>query len=143
MAETVTSATGAPTESRSPDNVIQVEDLRVQFQTQLGTVHALNGVSFSIPRGKVLGVVGESGCGKTITGLAIMQLVPHPGRIVSGQVLFRETPDSPPVDLLTYDRHGPEMRAIRGNKISMIFQEPMTSLNPCYTIGDQIMEAIL
>ncbi|MBX6771096.1 MAG: ABC transporter ATP-binding protein [Chloroflexi bacterium] len=143
MAETADRAESTRTGEVRSDILLEVRDLHVHFHTQLGLVRALNGVSFSIPRGKVLGVVGESGCGKTITGLAIMQLVPHPGRIVSGQVLFRETPDSPPVDLLTYDRHGPEMRAIRGNKISMIFQEPMTSLNPCYTIGDQIMEAIL
>jgi peptide/nickel transport system ATP-binding protein len=143
MAETADRTESTRAGEVRSDILLEVRDLHVHFHTQLGLVRALNGVSFSIPRGKVLGVVGESGCGKTITGLAIMQLVPHPGRIVSGQVLFRETPDSPPVDLLTYDRHGPEMRAIRGNKISMIFQEPMTSLNPCYTIGDQIMEAIL
>ncbi len=143
MAETVTSAAGAPTESGSSDHVIQVEDLHVHFHTQLGTVRALNGVSFSIPRGKVLGVVGESGCGKSITGLSIMQLVPHPGKILSGRIYFREKAGDRPVDLLTYDRHSPEMHHIRGKNISMIFQEPMTSLNPCYTVGNQIAEAIL
>jgi peptide/nickel transport system ATP-binding protein len=125
------------------DNVIQVKDLHVQFDTPLGVVRALNGVSFNIPRGKVLGVVGESGCGKSVTGLSILQLVPHPGRILSGRILFRNRVDRQPVDLLSHDRHSAEMRAIRGKYISMIFQDPQTSLNPCYTIGDQIMEAIL
>ena len=105
-------------------------------------VRALNGVSFQIPRGKVLGVVGESGCGKSQTGLSIMQLVPRPGKVESGHVWFREFASEPAVDLLTYERNGAEMRGIRGDNISMIFQEPMTSLNPCYTIGNQIGEAI-
>src|SRR5579884_2689866 len=143
MADTITSPRESTTKPSGRDDLISVEDLQVQFHTQLGTVRALNGVSFNIPRGKVLGVVGESGCGKSITGLSIIQLVPHPGEITSGRVLFREKPDAAPVDLLTYDRHSQEMRNIRGNNISMIFQEPMTSLNPCYTIGNQIMEAIL
>ena len=125
------------------DNVIEVIDINVHFRTQIGTVRALNGVSFSIPRGKVLGVVGESGCGKSITGLSILQLVPSPGKILSGQILFREKLGGATVNLLEYERNGHDMRAIRGKNISMIFQEPMTSLNPCYTTGDQIMEAIL
>ena len=141
MAESVVSATIAPKQSAAND-LIRVEDLYVEFHTQLGVVNALNGVSFAIPRGKVLGVVGESGCGKSITGLSIMQLVPNPGRIASGHVIFNSK-GAEPVDLLKYDRHSREMRGIRGKSISMIFQEPMTSLNPCYTVGNQIMEAIL
>ena len=134
-------STTPPTDDR--DYVIRVEDLQVRFHTQIGEVRALNGVSFGIPRGKVLGVVGESGCGKSITGLSIMQLVPHPGRIIAGEVWFREKKDDQPKNLLSYDRHSNEMHQIRGKNISMIFQEPMTSLNPCYTVGNQIMEAIL
>ncbi len=116
------------------DNVVEVKDLHVNFYTTLGVVRALNGVSFNIPRGKVLGVVGESGCGKSITGLSIMQLVPRPGRIEKGKVLFHETGDKP-VNVLTYERNSDEMRDIRGNAIGMIFQEPMTSLNPLFTVG--------
>ena len=112
----------------------EVKDLHVNFYTSLGVVRALNGVSFNIPRGKVLGVVGESGCGKSITGLSIMQLVPRPGRIEKGEVLFHETGDKP-VNVLTYERNSDEMRKIRGNEIGMIFQEPMTSLNPLFTVG--------
>ncbi len=143
MAESTTSAATVRPPSDGADDVVQVHGLHVHFRTSIGTTRALNGVSFNIPRGKVLGVVGESGCGKSMTGLAILQLVPRPGRIISGKILFRERPEGPPIDLLQYDREGPEMRKIRGRHISMIFQEPMTSLNPCYTVGDQIMEAIL
>ena len=96
------------------DNVVEVKDLHVNFYTTLGVVRALNGVSFKIPRGKVLGVVGESGCGKSITGLSIMQLVPRPGRIETGEMLFHETGDKP-VNVLTYERNSDEMRNIRGN----------------------------
>lgn len=125
------------------ERVLEIHDLHVHFYTQLGIVRAVNGVSLSIPRGKVLGVVGESGCGKSITALSILQLVPPPGKIVAGRILLWDKGAAQPVNLLDYDRHSPQMRSIRGGKISMIFQEPMTSLNPCYTIGDQIMEAIL
>ena len=125
----------------SEDDVVRVEDLRLSFYTSLGVVRALNGVSFNIPRGKVLGVVGESGCGKSQTGLAIMQL--SFGRIEGGRILFREFNTSEVIDITKLEKNGPEMRRIRGNHISMIFQEPMTSLNPCYTVGHQIEEAIL
>src|SRR5579859_5211214 len=143
MANSVTTAPGGSSLATGTDNVVQVEDLRVQFRTQVGVVNALNGVSFSIPRGKVLGVVGESGCGKSITGLGIMQLIPHPGKVLSGRVLFREKATDAPKNLFDYERDSSEMHRIRGKNISMIFQEPMTSLNPCYTVGNQISEAIL
>lgn len=136
------SQTTAPT-ATSHDDVVRVEDLKVSFYTDLGVVRALNGVSFNIPRGKVLGVVGESGCGKSITGLSIMQLVHSAGRTEGGRILFREFADGESVNILDYGRNSPEMRGIRGNNISMIFQEPMSSLNPCYTVGNQIEEAIL
>jgi peptide/nickel transport system ATP-binding protein len=141
MAETATQSRRA-TQIVSEDDVIRVEDLRLNFYTNLGVVRALNGVSFNIPRGKVLGVVGESGCGKSQTGMAIMQLTPSVGKYEGGRILFREFASKEPVDILKLEKNGPEMRSIRGNNISMIFQEPMTSLNPCYTIGDQISEAI-
>ena len=144
MAELVTRAeTTAATTWDEGDNVIRVEDLHVNFYTTLGVVRALNGVSFNIPRGRVLGVVGESGCGKSITGLAILQLIPSPGKVERGHIWFQEDRTQQPIDLLKSDRYSDEMRDIRGNQISMIFQEPMTSLNPVFTIGDQIMEAIL
>jgi len=117
------------------DNVlIKVEDLRTYFYTEDGVVPAVDGVSFSIESGKTLGLVGESGCGKSVTSLSIMRLIPPPGRIVGGKILFDG------INLL--DLPESEMRRIRGNKISMIFQEPMTSLNPVFTVGSQIAEAI-
>src|SRR3972149_4765562 len=131
-----------PMEETSADSIVSIQNLRVRFRTLLGVSQALDGVSLQVPRGKVLGVVGESGCGKSVTGLSILQIVPHRGEIESGRIMFKKSAEAASVELLAYDRYGPEMRAIRGNHISMIFQEPMTSLNPCYTIGDQVMEAV-
>jgi len=115
--------------------LIQVKNLRTSFFTPEGEVRAVDGVSFDIGEGKTLGLVGESGCGKSVTALSIMRLVPSPpGKIVGGEILYRGE------DLLKLN--GAAMRKIRGNEISMIFQEPMTSLNPVFTIGNQIGEAI-
>src|SRR5918996_1115167 len=115
--------------------LIQVKDLRTSFITSEGEVRAVDGVSFTIEEGKTLGLVGESGCGKSVTSLSIMRLVPSPpGRIVEGEILYRGR------DLLKLNNE--EMRKMRGNEISMIFQEPMTSLNPVFTVGNQIGEAI-
>jgi peptide/nickel transport system ATP-binding protein/oligopeptide transport system ATP-binding protein len=115
--------------------LLQVKDLRTSFFTPEGEVQAVDGVSFEIGEGETLGVVGESGCGKSVTALSILRLVPSPpGRIVGGEILYRGR------DLLKLDKES--MRRIRGNEISMIFQEPMTSLNPVFTVGDQIGEAI-
>ncbi len=125
------------------DYVVRVADLRVEFRTPIGVTYALNGVSLEIPRGKTLGVVGESGCGKSMTGLSILQLVPPPGVITGGTIEFRSRELQAPVNLLKYERMSPEMRHIRGRSIGMIFQEPMTSLNPVYTVGNQISEAVL
>jgi peptide/nickel transport system ATP-binding protein/oligopeptide transport system ATP-binding protein len=122
--------------------LIEVRDLKTYFYTEDGVVRAVDGVSFSIDRQKTLGVVGESGCGKSQTALSIMGLVPMPpGRIAGGQILYHR--DEKPIDLTKLDPKGRPYRSIRGNEIAMIFQEPMTSLNPVYTIGDQIMEAIV
>jgi len=127
------------------DVVLRVEDLHTYFHTTRGTVRALNGVSYTVPKGKVLGVVGESGCGKSVTSLAVMQLVPRPGRIEQGKIWFSTARRGSAgwVEITALERHSDEMHQIRGNEISMIFQEPMTSLNPVYTVGDQIAEAIL
>lgn len=130
--------------------VVRVKDLHTRFFTDLGVCSALNGVSFEVPAGKVMGVVGESGCGKSVTALSIMRLVPPPGRITRGEItLYRvrkRSDDSTlieEVNLTDLDPHGREIRSIRGAELAMIFQEPMTSLNPSYTVGEQIMEAIL
>ena len=115
--------------------VLQIEDLQTHFFTAIGTVRAVDGVSYSVKSGETLGVVGESGCGKSVTALSILRLVANPpGRIVGGTIRFEGR------NLL--ELGAPEMEAIRGNAISMIFQEPMTSLNPLYTVGRQIAEAI-
>ncbi len=124
------------------DTLIEVRELKTYFYTEDGIVRAVDGVSFAIERQKTLGVVGESGCGKSQTALSIMGLVPMPpGKIVGGQVIYHRNGQA--VDLTKLDPKGKEYRSIRGNEIAMIFQEPMTSLNPVYTIGDQIMEAIM
>ena len=117
------------------ETVLEVEGLQTYLFTRLGVVKAVDDVSFSIRRGETLAIVGESGCGKTMPALSLLRLVPNPpGRIVSGSIKIDGR------DLVTLDEA--EMRDIRGNEISMIFQEPMTSLNPVYTVGSQIMEAI-
>lgn len=122
--------------------LIEVKNLKTSFYTEDGVVVAVDGVDFVIERRKTLGVVGESGCGKSVTALTIMGLVQTPpGRIESGEILFYRGEEI--IDLVSLDPKGPEMRAIRGKEIAMIFQEPMTSLNPVYTIGNQIMEAIM
>jgi peptide/nickel transport system ATP-binding protein len=117
------------------DLVLDVKNLKTVFFTNSGLFKAVDDVSFTVRRGETLAIVGESGCGKSVTALSLMRLVPDPpGRIVGGSVTLEGT------DLLTLDEA--EMRAVRGNRISMIFQEPMTSLNPVMRIGDQIVEAV-
>jgi oligopeptide transport system ATP-binding protein len=115
--------------------LLDVKDLRTEFHTQDGIVHAVNGVSFSVDEGETLGLVGESGCGKSVSVLSVMRLIPQPpGKIRTGQVLFQGR------DLLKVDDE--EIRSVRGNKIAMVFQDPMTSLNPVLTINTQISEAL-
>jgi len=117
------------------DLILRVSGLKTSFFTSEGTFQAVGGIDFEVKKGKVLGLVGESGCGKTVTALSVMRLVPDPpGRIVAGKILFQGT------DLLTLTEK--EMQSIRGKRIAMIFQEPMTSLNPVFTVGNQIMEML-
>jgi oligopeptide/dipeptide ABC transporter ATP-binding protein len=115
-------------------SLLSVEDLRVEFWTRRGTVHAVNGVSFDIAAGETLGIVGESGCGKSVTSLAILGILPRAGRVTGGRAVFEGE------DLI--GRPDRELRKIRGKEIAMIFQDPMTSLNPVLTVGRQIRESI-
>ena len=118
-----------------PEIVLSVRDLSTRFFTRDGTVRAVDGVSFDLRRGETLGIVGESGCGKSVTALSIMRLLPEgEGRIVAGSIRMGDT------ELTTLPED--EMRKIRGNRISMVFQEPMTSLNPVLTVGEQIAESL-
>ena len=118
------------------DKLLEIKNLRTYFFTDAGILPSVDGVSYAILRGKTLGVVGESGSGKSVTAMSILQLIPQPpGKIVDGEILFEGR------DLATMTPQ--EMRKIRGNEISVIFQEPMTSLNPVYTVGNQIVEAIM
>ncbi|HVK72707.1 MAG TPA: ABC transporter ATP-binding protein [Kofleriaceae bacterium] len=115
--------------------LLEIRDLVTEFRTERGVVRAVDHVSFEIPRRKTLGVVGESGCGKSVTALSVMRLIADPpGRIAGGHIRYDGK------DLLALPE--PEMRRIRGNRIAMIFQEPMTSLNPVFTVGDQVAEAV-
>ena len=132
----------APANKGAGETLIDVQGLRTHFFTENGVVKAVDGLNMNIKRGRVLGVVGESGCGKSITAQSIMRLLPEPqGRIVEGKITFH-SPEGETVDITSLDRHGAKMRSIRGHHIAMIFQEPMTSLNPVFTIGNQITEAI-
>jgi oligopeptide/dipeptide ABC transporter ATP-binding protein len=127
-------AVGEPAVMPAP-TILQIEDLQTHFFTAIGTVRAVDGVSYDLKSGETLGVVGESGCGKSVTALSILRLIANPpGRIVGGAIRFEGR------NLLELSES--EMERIRGNDISMIFQEPMTSLNPLYTVGRQISEAI-
>ncbi len=115
--------------------LLQVKNLKTNFYTEEGVVQAVNGVSYDIEAGEILGLVGESGCGKTVSALSILRLIPNPpGKIVEGEIIFEGE------DILKMDED--EVRRIRGNKIGMIFQEPMTSLNPVLTIGRQLTETL-
>ncbi|MBA7616622.1 Oligopeptide transport ATP-binding protein OppD [subsurface metagenome] len=123
--------------------LLNVKGLCTYFYTEEGTVKAVDGVSLKIGRSETLGVVGESGCGKSVTALSIMRLISAPpGRITRGEILYGENKEKS-VDLVQLDSRGSKMRNIRGGEIAMIFQEPMISLNPVYTIGDQIIESII
>jgi len=121
--------------------LLEIEDLRTYFHNEEGTVKAVDGVSYTIDEGETVGIVGESGCGKSVTSMSVMQLVPQPrGVIAGGKITYYK--DGEAIDITSLDPQGREIRKIRGNHIAMIFQEPMTSLNPVYTVGEQIMEAV-
>jgi len=130
----------------NPEPLLEIKGLKTYFKLDEGTVKAVDGVSFEVPRGVTLGVVGESGCGKSVMAYSIMKLVAHPGKIVDGEILLhRPVPgakQSDIVDMAKLGPNSPEIRDIRGKDIAMIFQEPMTSLSMFYTIGFQVTEAI-
>ncbi len=127
------------TQMRNPNNIVEVEGLQTYFYTDIGVVKAVDGVSFDVPKGKTVGIVGESGCGKSVTSLSMMQLVQRPqGQTVGGTIKFNVGDHA--VDIANVPTE--KMQKIRGNEISMIFQEPMTSLNPVFKIGSQINEVI-
>src|SRR5580704_15833542 len=115
--------------------LLEVEDLRTRIGLRSGTVHAVDGLSFDVEAGETLGIVGESGCGKTMAAMSIMRLLPRGGRIASGEIRLEGR------DLVTLEAS--ELRKVRGNDIGIVFQDPMTSLNPTMTIGRQIAEAVL
>jgi len=114
--------------------LLSVEDLHVRFRTYAGVVHAVNGMTFDVRQGEMFGLVGESGCGKTVTGFAVLRMVPYPGEIVRGRISFRGE------DLL--QKSEAEMQSVRGGRIAMIFQDPSASLNPVFSIGNQVMRVI-
>lgn len=116
------------------DALLSVEDLHVRFRTYAGVVHAVNGMTFKVREGEIFGLVGESGCGKSVTGFAVLRMVPHPGEIVRGRIIFRGE------DLL--QKRQAEMQDIRGGRIAMIFQDPSASLNPVFSIGNQVTRVI-
>jgi oligopeptide/dipeptide ABC transporter ATP-binding protein len=144
MAMTANGTTTTPT---ATDTLLEVRHLKTHFFTDEGIVRAVDGVSYSIRRGRTIGIVGESGCGKSVTAQSILRIVPRPGRIVEGEILFNRRPAKDggtpaTVDLTKMDPQSREIRAIRGNEIALIFQEPMSSLSPVHTIGHQMIETI-
>src|SRR5215203_1724770 len=131
--------------------ILSVQDLRTYYHQDEGIVRAVDGASFNVFEGKTLGIVGESGCGKSVTARSILRIVDRPGRIVGGQILLRRDGETAArrrrdaegaVDLVKLKADGAEMRAINGGEIGLIFQEPMTSFSPVHTVGNQIVEAI-
>ena len=124
------------------NTVLELDNLKTYFYLEEGVLKAVDGVSFRLGEKETLGIIGESGCGKSVMAQSILRIVPHPGRTVGGRILLRAR-EREPLDLVQLPAFGREIRSIRGKEISMIFQEPMTSLSPVHTIGNQIQEAIL
>jgi peptide/nickel transport system ATP-binding protein len=124
------------------DNILEVRGLHTYFPTSEGVVKSVEGASFVVERGKTLCIVGESGSGKSITARSVMQIVSSPGKVMQGEILYRRESGAATIDLAAMHPNSPEIRAIRGRDIAMIFQEPMSSLSPVHTIGDQIIEMI-
>lgn len=125
-----------------PENILEVRDLQTTFKLYEGMLKAVNHVDLTVRTGKTLGIIGESGCGKSVTAHSILNTVQTPGKVIGGTVMYR-TRDGKEVDLIKEKPNSPYMRSIRGRDISMIFQEPMTSMSPVYTIGQQMIEAYL
>ena len=124
------------------DKLLDIHGLKTEFATERGLVKAVDGISFSARRESTIGLVGESGCGKSVTAHSILQILTPPGRIVDGKILYYKKNSATPIDLAQLDPKGREMRSIRGSAISIIFQEPMTCLSPVHTIGNQIVESL-
>jgi len=122
--------------------LLEIRDLKTHFLTSLGTVKAVDGISLDIRRDEIVGVVGESGCGKSVAARSIMGIVPPPGEIVGGSILYYGVPGDVPLDLATLDAGGEQMRSLRGREIAMVFQEPMSCLSPVHTVGNQLGEAV-
>jgi oligopeptide/dipeptide ABC transporter ATP-binding protein len=131
-----------PVTTPTTDAVLEVVDLRTHFFTDDGVLPAVDGVTFSIPRGKTLALVGESGCGKSVTSYSLLRLIQPPGRIVGGKILLHSA-RAGEIDIAKLTDTSPQLYDVRGGLVSMIFQEPMTALSPVHTVGDQISEAIL
>src|SRR4051794_39348795 len=124
------------------DILLSVRDLATHFATAEGVVKAVDGVTFDVPEGRVVGIVGETGCGKSVAARSILRIVDSPGKIVGGEILLKQS-DGQWLDLAPLDPYSAEMRRIRGGEIGLIFQEPMTSFSPVHTIGNQLVEAIM
>jgi len=122
--------------------LIEIKNLKVNFFLDEGIVEAIKGVSLDIPSNRTLGVVGESGCGKSVLSQALLRIIPNPGKIVDGEILYHQQ-NKKPIDLVKLDEKGKQIRSLRGKEIAMIFQEPMTAFSPLYTIGNQVMETII
>ncbi|MEE8304823.1 MAG: ABC transporter ATP-binding protein [Candidatus Tectomicrobia bacterium] len=135
--------------SKQVTPLLSVHNLKTHFPLDEGLVIAVDGVSFDLYPGQTLGIVGESGCGKSVTARSILGILDRPGRVVAGEILFRRRGDTPEsdheevVDLAVFDPNGEDMRAIRGGEIALVFQEPMTSFSPVHTIGNQLIEAVM
>ena len=128
------------------DYILKVEGLKTYFALAEGSLKAVDGMDFTIPRHKTIGFIGESGCGKSMAAKSVLRIVPPPGRLIAGKILLRahtEGRNGNEIDLAQLDPRGRQIREIRGGRISMVFQEPMSSLSPVHTIGDQIVEGIL
>lgn len=122
--------------------LIEIKDLQIAFPLEDKTLPVVHDVTITLPQATTIGLVGESGCGKSMTGLSLLQLIPPPGKITKGQILYHQEGSSSPIDIAQLPPRGDAIRAIRGKEIAMIFQEPMSSLNPVYTIGQQISEMV-
>jgi oligopeptide/dipeptide ABC transporter ATP-binding protein len=129
--------------SKSGNTILEIKNLKTYFYLEESVVRAVDGVTVALDRNSTLGLVGESGCGKSVTARSVMQLIQSPpGKIVGGEILLHRNGDEKPIDIVKLEPHGRAMRNIRGAEISMVFQEPMTSLNPLFTVGNQIAEAV-